>query len=90
MSFLPFRDSLRRLTSAVRSTCIGRIGTFKGTSKLGTTTYDPPLGLLSLTRDKLNSKPLGRVRLQSLIHRIPSLAERHGVRARVGPQVAPG
>ncbi|KAL8283649.1 hypothetical protein RQP46_005444 [Phenoliferia psychrophenolica] len=41
------------------STCIGRVGTFKGTSKLGTTIYDADPGLLALLRDKLIITPNG-------------------------------
>ncbi|KAK4699740.1 DNA polymerase zeta, partial [Phenoliferia sp. Uapishka_3] len=41
------------------STCMGRIGTYKGTTKLGTTSYDPPPGLLSLMKDDLIISPNG-------------------------------
>ncbi|KAM0755963.1 hypothetical protein T439DRAFT_295975 [Meredithblackwellia eburnea MCA 4105] len=41
------------------STCLGRIGTFKGVSKLGTTIYDPPPGLLTLLKDDVNISPNG-------------------------------
>ncbi|KAH9825066.1 hypothetical protein DFH28DRAFT_1077501 [Melampsora americana] len=41
------------------STCLGRIETFKGTSKFGTSTLDLPDGLLSLLKDHLIVSPNG-------------------------------
>ncbi|EGG11103.1 uncharacterized protein MELLADRAFT_33498 [Melampsora larici-populina 98AG31] len=41
------------------STCLGRVGTFKGTSKFGTSALDLPDGLLSLLKDHLIVSPNG-------------------------------
>lgn len=41
------------------STCLGRIGTFKGTSKFGTSALDLPDGLLGLLKDHLIVSPNG-------------------------------
>lgn len=35
------------------STCLGRIGTYKGVNKFGTSTLDLPDGLLGLLKDHL-------------------------------------
>ncbi|GAA98029.1 uncharacterized protein L969DRAFT_93351 [Mixia osmundae IAM 14324] len=43
------------------STCLGRAGLFKNTTKFGTTTLDHPAGLLSLLQDELIVSPNGFV-----------------------------
>ncbi|KAI5480032.1 hypothetical protein MNV49_001997 [Pseudohyphozyma bogoriensis] len=51
------------------STCLGRIGTFKGTSKLGTTMYDPDPGLVNLLKDEVNVSPNGLMFVKEHVRR---------------------
>lgn len=70
---------------------MGRIGTFQGTSKLGTTTFDPPPGLQALLQNDLNST----LRVSPLASRarpdlLPSLSQRLCVRQAQHSQVSAG
>jgi DNA polymerase zeta len=51
------------------STCLGRVGTFKGTNKFGVVNLDVPDGLLSLLKDYINISPNGFIFVKPFVRR---------------------
>jgi len=65
LDFVSLYPSLMIAYNICYSTCLGRVESYKGTSKFGCTEYDPPLGALTLAKDRLHVSPNGMIYVKS-------------------------